>query len=574
MFALQRRAITIALSLIRYRPAHATEVWNVVMQSRALALEEATARHRSASGAGGNPRVELRDAFAGARHRLASLVVRGPAGVPMAEYREALDRASRDKQETERALVAATVPRRDAEKRDVERLSEIRAALPPASAIVALVQYNHSEWSRDRTPRVRMIPAYLAFVQRSDTAKPVVVHLGTAASIDALVSRWQDQVAQPASVPSFGASRLLTRYRAVAGQLRQRIWDPLATHLRGVQRVFVVPDGTLHLVDFSALPVGRSEYLAERLPVIHYLSSERDLLARAPRATSQGILTVGAPAFDGARALAAASTQGTGMHPAKALRGRRAICTLFEGVEFEPLPGTAREATDIASLWKRARRVRSSSQSESRISLAQGGVTFLSDAAANEAQFKADAPGKQVLHLATHGFFLGGPCPAALDRPASPAAAVARVTVQNPLLLSGLVFAGANRRELIGPQEEDGILMAEEIAGLDLRGVEWAVLSGCDTGIGHIQAGEGVFGLRRAFQIAGVRSVIMSLWQVEDESARQWMLTLYQRRFVAGRTTADAVRDASLELLRRRRAANASTHPFYWAGFVATGDWQ
>ena len=574
MVAHRRRSLTVALSLIRDRPAFTSDVWDVIMQSRALALEEASARHRSASGAEDHRRVELRHAFARARQRLASLVVRGPAGAPMAAYREALDRASREKQETEGALVAATVGGRDAEKPDSGSLSEIRAALPPASAIVALVQYNHSEWSRDRAPRLRTIPSYLAFVQRSDTPQPVAVHLGAASTIDALVERWRDHVEQPASAASFGSLRLLASYRAVASELRQRVWDPLRMHLRGARRVFVVPDGTLHLVDFGALPVGQSEYLAERLPAIHYLSAERDLLARTPRVISQGILIVGAPAFDSARGLTAPSTQATAVRPTKALRGRRQVCSLFEGVDFEPLPATAQEAAEVASLWKKVGMVRRPSQSDPRQSVAKGAVTLLSDTGAGEARFKAEAPGKQILHLATHGFFLGGPCPAALDRPASPAAAVARVTVHNPLLLSGLVFAGANQRPSTGPDEEDGILMAEEVAGLDLHGVEWVVLSGCDTGIGHIKAGEGVFGLRRAFQIAGARTVIMSLWQVEDERTRQWMRVLYQRRFAAGRTTADAVRDASLELLRRRRAANASTHPFYWAGFVAAGDWH
>ena len=88
---------------------------------------------------------------------------------------------------------------------------------------------------------------------------------------------------------------------------------------------------------------------------------------------------------------------------------------------------------------------------------------------------------------------------------------------RNPLLLSGLALAGANRRATSG-DGEDGILTAEEVGALDLGGVEWAVLSACDTGLGEIRAGEGVFGLRRAFQVAGVRTVIMSLWSVQDEA--------------------------------------------------------
>ncbi len=137
--------------------------------------------------------------------------------------------------------------------------------------------------------------------------------------------------------------------------------------------------------------------------------------------------------------------------------------------------------------------------------------------------------------------------------------------------VSGLALAGANRR---GSQDAAGILTQDEVPSLQLEGVEWAVLSACDTGLGTIQAGEGVFGLRRAFQVAGVRTVIMSLWPVEDTSAREWMRRLYRARFVSKLGTAESVRRASVRLLQERRARKLSTHPFYWAGFIAAGDWR
>ena len=102
----------------------------------------------------------------------------------------------------------------------------------------------------------------------------------------------------------------------------------------------------------------------------------------------------------------------------------------------------------------------------------------------------------------------------------------------------------------------------------------WAVLSACDTGLGEIRAGEGVFGLRRAFQVAGARTVIMSLWSVDDQATRAWMRALYEARLRQGLSTADAVRAASVSVLRERRAKKQSTLPFYWAAFVAAGDWK
>jgi CHAT domain-containing protein len=146
--------------------------------------------------------------------------------------------------------------------------------------------------------------------------------------------------------------------------------------------------------------------------------------------------------------------------------------------------------------------------------------------------------------------------------------------LENPLLRAGLALAGADRRDEAAPGQDDGILTAEEIASLDLSAAEWVVLSACDTGVGAVRAGEGVFGLRRAFQVAGARTLIMSLWSVDDAATREWMTALYEARLKHGRSTAASVREASLSVLNRRREAGESTHPFFWGAFVATGDWR
>ena len=135
-------------------------------------------------------------------------------------------------------------------------------------------------------------------------------------------------------------------------------------------------------------------------------------------------------------------------------------------------------------------------------------------------------------------------------------------------------FAGANQRQSARANQDDGILTAEEAAALDLGHTEWVVLSGCDTGVGDVKAGEGVLGLRRAFQEAGARTLIASLWPVDDNEAREWMGALYRARFHDGKGTAESVREADVSQLRARRKAAKSTHPFYWAEFVAVGDWR
>jgi CHAT domain-containing protein len=101
--------------------------------------------------------------------------------------------------------------------------------------------------------------------------------------------------------------------------------------------------------------------------------------------------------------------------------------------------------------------------------------------------------------------------------------------------------------------------------------VEWAVLSGCATGEGKLLPGEGVFGLRRAFRVAGARIVIMSLWPVDDASTRVWMGALYREHLAGAKSAADSVRAASVKILARTRAQGLSTHPFYWVSFIAAG---
>jgi hypothetical protein len=295
------------------------------------------------------------------------------------------------------------------------------------------------------------------------------------------------------------------------------------------------------------------------------------------------------------------------LHGQRRFQQTRSACESFAARTFAPLPGTREEVQHIAQLWRqaaqaanpRARMMTVTPEPGQPLQIEAGTksnqLVMLGDAHATEAAFKQLAQGRRVLHLATHGFFLDRHCAAEPDAETTTAAAAASAVAagapaearsagaaavgrqlleESPLLRSGLVLAGANRRAQIEGDDEDGILTAEEIAGLDLSAAQWAVLSACDTGRGDWQAGEGVLGLRRAFQVAGARTVILSLWPVLDTVASDWMAALYRGRFVDGISTAGAVRAASRTMLAERRKAGQSTHPLYWSGFIATGDWR
>jgi CHAT domain-containing protein len=186
---------------------------------------------------------------------------------------------------------------------------------------------------------------------------------------------------------------------------------------------------------------------------------------------------------------------------------------------------------------------------------------------ANEESFKSLSNQKiSVLHLATHGFFFPEikKKPELFDGLMTFGEQKFRY-VPNPLLRSGLILAGGNRtwkgeKPISGM--EDGILTAQEISEMNLTHTELVVLSACDTGLGDIKGGEGVFGLQRAFKLAGVKTILMSLWKVPDQETSELMQSFY-RKWLGGLDKHEAFRSAQMEMRTKFPA-----EPNKWAGFV------
>jgi CHAT domain-containing protein/Tfp pilus assembly protein PilF len=579
--AASQRALDLALILaVEGRgeiPEATRRVFDAVIRSRAAVLDEVASRNRELWMSADQGLALAVEEYASTRDKLARLVVKGPGEDP-GLYQTQLEQARTAKEQAERALAKASGEFRRELARQEAGFDEVAARLSLEGALVAYVRFDRlAPPSGDGRPVPgpgKRTPSYAAFVLPQGVSEPVMVPLGEAEEIDGLVAELRRQIAS-ALLPGPGTGKRETdQYRAVGTRLRERVWDPVARQLGSASRVFVVPDGALNLVEFAALPVGGSRYLLETGPAIHYLSAERDALAFDEAPAGGGLLALGDPAFDEPSLFAALAPGGLEgveepyrVASAAAYRGLRSSCAGFASMRFQPLPETGAEVEDVVHLWQHRQ--------------AEGGevtqeAVSLRGAEASESAFKRLASGTQIVHLATHGFFLGEGCPSALDSATRSAAVGIEPALQgeSPLLLSGFALAGANHRDAAGPDEEDGILTAEEIAALNLTKVQWAVLSACDTGLGEVRAGEGVFGLRRAFQVAGARTVIMSLWPVEEETGRQWMKALYENRFARGMSTIDAVHEASLQVLRQHRAAGLSTHPAHWAGFIASGDWQ
>lgn len=541
-------------------------VWDAVIRSRALILDEMASRLLVRTD---DPDVRRRrDELAAARRRVANLMARGPGSSGAERYRVLLEQAQQERETAERALAVRSVPFRMSLARERLGVEQVKKAIPAGAVMISYslqgAQAHRVAGVAPIGPSAALPELYFAIVARS--AGPVqVIDLGEARSIDSLVGLW---AAGTSVAPRSGRNAEML----LAGtEVRRRIWDPVAPLVQGASQVFIVPDGSLLRVPFAALPGDAGGYLVESGPVLHYLTAERDLVPDpGPEPDRLEMLAIGGADFDFLPAQSAHGEEGSlssGSRPSGApesapYRGPRPGCPEFHEIRFDPLPGTAREIDEVTRAWPDTAIVRVGRE-------------------ATEARFKAEAPRCGMLHVATHGFMLDADCSEVVTgrgigrlKPLEPATAAPAPIEASPLLRSGLALTGANRREEADPDGEDGILTSEEIAALDLSSVRWAVLSACNTGRGEIQAGEGVLGLRRAFQIAGAKTLIMSLWPVDDEGTREWMGSLYRARFGRELGTAEAVRAATLETLRARRARGESDHPFYWGAFVAAGDWR
>jgi CHAT domain-containing protein len=498
------------------------EIYQEIVRSRALVADEMARRQKNLNANNDPETARLLKELNDARNELFAAE---NAHSDTTSREESVNAAQGRMEKIERSLAEHSAALRSDERIYQATTEDVRRNLPAHSVLISYVLYRQRAVDR-LDPANTDTPSYVAFVLHPDSDRIHVFPLGEAALLDELVRKARAAADAEAHSGGLGSTRNERNYRVAALALRQRIWDPLRAEIGNARLALVVADGNLNLIPFAGLPQGNG-YLVEHGPVIHTLSSERDLVPAEPAQKKSGLLAIGSPTFE----LAGSSL------PRSPLRGDTPTCEEFNRIEFHPLPGTAIEVSDIASTWQRWNAAEPSQ--------------MVTGDNATLARFLADSTHSRVLHVATHAFLLDKDCGEG-----------------NPLLHSGLVFAGGSHGAL------QSILTAQQIASLDLRGVDWAVLSACNTGNGELRDGEGVLGLERAFRVAGAHSVIMTLWPVDDDAARRFMHELYAERLGLHATTADAVWNSARVVLAERRAAGKSTHPWYWAGFVGSGGWE
>jgi tetratricopeptide (TPR) repeat protein/CHAT domain-containing protein len=472
-----------------------------------------------------------------------------------------------------------------------EQLAKLVAALPIHTALVDVLEYTHSSPPRAKRGPFEYEQRMLAFVVRPD-GEVHKVDLGPTAPIAKAVTAWRQ---------TYGASG-----SSDTGQtLRTLIWEPLAPFLGGADTILLSPDGPLHQLPLAALPGSK--------PGLYLLDERNIVIAPVPRllpelfasasmppieAPTNTPLLIGNVAFDSARETTRAELAQAESSSLRS-RSRSPARTREGGIRFGPLPGTAEEVEAISTMYRR---------------LGVGEPRLLLGSEATEEAFRLEAPRHRWVHVATHGFFAPETVRSALEPTAEAQhqssagrlfGSANEIRGYHPGLLSGIVFAGANadiRRPNGAPralraERDEGILTALEVSGLDLSGVELVVLSACETGLGKTAGGEGVLGLQRAFQLAGAKNVVASLWKVDDNATVALMRLFYHKLWIEKKTPAAALREAQLALLHHpeqieslattrgpsfdhtvklvdhgKRSPTAKTSsPRLWASFVISG---
>ena len=394
-------------------------------------------------------------------------------------------------------------------------VAQVQGALASDQVLVELLRYTHylgkNKWE-----------ARYGAVVIGSKGEPGWIPLGAAAEIEESIQLYRKSVR---------GSTDETTLHSVLRTLHDQVWAPIEKALpAGTKTIILSPDGELNFISFATLLTsGEEDFLIEKYS-IRYVASGRDLLREREPSATPLLAVFGNPDYGGE---AKSVTQQT--ETSNPLAMGASEMGDFGKMSLTALPGTDKECAGLKAKAE-------ASGMPNRVFLG---------ADATEAQLR-EINSPRILHLATHGFFLPenkdehrgddrklgtgriNPIVETEEGRQTP------VILKNPMHRSGLALAGAQHtleawaKGEVPPSDNDGIVTAEEVGGLKLKGTWLVVLSACDTGTGEAKAGEGVLGLRRGFVQAGCQNLLMTLWPISDETTVQIMLDFYARAFASG----------------------------------------
>ena len=385
-------------------------------------------------------------------------------------------------------------------------LEQVQSQLPADSALIEFMRYSPYDPKQQSYGE----PRYAAYLLKPN-GQVLGVDLGAASDLEAprqLLQRFQ---------ASLDGNSPITDSQSVGRKLYRRLMGKLEPHLVGVNHLLIAPDHQLNLLPFSALVDESGQYLVQRFRTISHLNSGRELREVGLKTSSRHpSLLVGNPHEEDEQALKQEVIVALGIP-----RGGNPL----KHHRFPSLPYSAEEVRNIKAQYL------------------PNAVVMLGADAHEAAVKQTESP--RILHLATHGFFVDD---------------AIQHNIEHPLLKSGIILAKSQGTK------ENGILTALEVAGMNLKGTELVVLSACETGKGEVIAGEGVYGLRRAFSLAGAQSQIMALWTVEDASIKRFMVQYYQQLIQSGLGRGEALNKIQQAFIE----SEDYKHPYYWASLLLT----
>ncbi len=315
--------------------------------------------------------------------------------------------------------------------------------------------------------------------------------------------------------------------------LHKELWQPLEAHLENVTTVYLSPSGALHKIPFEALQNEKGEFLSERFQ-FHYYSSMRDFTKVQPQELSyKNAVLMGHILYD--------------LNDSIDYKDEIGMRTDLRD-KVEPLEATLEEVNRIDAICQQAN--------------LQTTLLTIDEPTEEVVQSFTDDKSPSIYHFATHGVFLNPTDTLGIE---SPVRRHLRLSA-DPLKRSALMLYGANhtwvKGEKILDSKEDGILTALEVTALDLQNTDLVVLSACSTGLGDVHNTEGVFGLQRAFKLAGVNYVVASLWDVDDDATKNLMVKFYENLLKEKQDPATALRNA------KNYYRDKGYEPQDWAGFI------
>jgi len=430
---------------------------------------------------------------------------------------------------------------------------DVQEALKPGVAAVEFVHYRFFEKKETDSTM------YAALLLGSGDQQPLFIPLFEEKQLATMLqSPEKGQIAALYAVR--GAKPVV---RTGLANLYELVWKPLEPHLENVEKIFFSPSGMLHRLNFGAMPLPeKNKTLSDKFHLVELGSTRQLVVPTTLNPAANDAVLFGGIAYDSdssAMSQANAALDSISIASRGELSFAYTDSTLRIGT-WSALPYTDREVSSVEKTLKAA-----GFQSDTRRGFAATEEAFKAIGNSHGVTSSHPVTGSpRVLHIATHGFFF--PDPAADRRPSTVDREPVFKLSDHPMIRSGLILAGGNHAWATGkplrPGMEDGILTAYEISQMNLSNTELVVLSACETGLGDISGNEGVYGLQRAFKIAGAKYLIMSLWQVPDKQTSLLMTTFYKKWLEEKMEIPEAFRAAQKEL------REAGLDPYYWAGFV------